>query len=253
MKRTNQRDLLIELIKTNFKLKYRGSILGFLWVLLKPFMQFTILYIVFSASQSEVTNFPIFLLLGLIIFSFTQESINSGTLSLLDKTHIILKVNFDKRLAVFSSIALALINFVINLIIVLIFITFNPITTNLAGVLYAAFIFFTLLVLVNAIAFFTSVLAVKVRDLLHIIEVTMLLLFYASGIFFDIAIVPEPFKSILQYNPIHFSIQAIREAIIHGQIIYESRILILLGISIVLFFLGTQFFKKQVVKIAEYF
>ncbi len=248
-------DLLIQLVKTSFKIKYNGSVLGVVWVILKPFMQFLILYTVFSqfGGNSALDNFTIYLLTGLVIFSFFQESMMSGAHALLDKAHIILKVNFNKTLAIYATFILALINLVINSIIISIFIIFNPIHTNLLAIMYMLFVLTSLATGLVGISFFTSIVSVKFRDMQHIIEVAMQLMFYATPIFYQLEIVPDKFRSILQLNPLYIFIEAIREALIYGEIIYVKRVVFLTIISVFVFLLGRLFFKNKVVQIAEYF
>lgn len=251
----NNYDLLVELVKTSFKLKYNDSILGFIWALLKPFLQFLILYVVFSnfAGNNQVESFTIYLLLGLVIFSFFQESIITGIHSLLDKSHIILKVNFDKTLVVYSTLFLAAINLFINFIIIGIFAVFNPISPNVISILYLVFLLVIGMMGVTAVTFFTSIITVRVRDLQHIAEVGMQLMFYATPIFYQIEIIPEQYRRILEYNPLYILIQAIRAALIQGDIIHIRKVLVLGIISFILYIWGYIFFKSKVTRIAEYF
>ena len=254
-KPNNNFDLLYELVKTSFTLKYHGSVLGFIWVVLKPFLQFLILYTVFSnVGGNETTqSFTIYLLLGLVMFSFFQEGISMGTNALLEKAHIILKVNFNRNLAIFSSLSLSLINFIINFGIVLIFALFNPINITVVSLLYFIFIIFVELILILGVSFFTSIITVKIRDLQHIIEVGMQLLFYASAIFFQIEIVPEPYREILKLNPIFILIDASRHALIYGEIVSIEKVAIIAVISIIILIFGLIFFKSKVKRIAEFF
>ena len=193
MRKSNSLDLLYELVRTNFKLKYNDSILGFIWVLLKPFLVFLVLYIVFSqvAKAQVKENFQIYLLIGVILYSYFSESIISGMNSLLDKAHIILKVNFDRKIAVYSGQILALINLLINLVILIIFSIFSELNLNLVTFAYFIFILLTITFVTLGISFFTSVIFIKFRDLLHISEIGLQVLFYASAIFFPIDQVPS--------------------------------------------------------------
>jgi ABC-2 type transport system permease protein len=254
-KRNNNTDLLYELVKTSFMLKYNGSFLGFIWVLLKPFAQFLLLYFVFSGLRGNDTteNFAIYLLSGLIIFEYFREGIFTGIQSLLDKAHIILKVNFNRTLAVYSTLFLALINFVINFLIVVVFALFTSIDMTFTSFLYFVFIMIILSILMVGVTFFTSIITVMIRDLQHIAEVGMQLLFYATPIFYQIEIIPQPLRSILEKNPLYIIMKASRAALIDGQIIHEKSILLIAALSLVVIFLGYHFFKSKVVRIAEKF
>jgi len=251
----NNLDLLYELVKTSFTLKYNASILGFLWVLLKPFMQFLILYIVFAnlSGNKNMENYTLYLLSGLIIFEYFREGIMTGIHALLDKAHIILKVNFNKVLAIYSTLLLALINFIINFLIIVIFSLFVSIHVNLISFLYFIFIISILSIFITGVSFFTSIIVVKIRDLQHIAEVGLQLLFYATPIFYQIEIVPEPLRTILKYNPLFIILNASRSALIDGTIVYQNKIVLIGLVASIILITGFYFFKSEVTKIAEKF
>lgn len=265
MKNEGSFDLLYELVRTNFKLKYNDSILGFLWVLLKPFLMFLILYIVFSqvAKGAVRANFQIYLLIGVICYNYFSESIVAGMNSLLDKAHIILKVNFDRKIAVFSGQILAMINLFINLIILAVFSIINHVNINIETLLYFIFILIIFTIFTLGVSFFTSVIFIRFRDLLHITEIGLQVLFYASAIFFPIDQVPArmtflfikdiPVRGIMQLNPLYILIQAARDAFLLGEITYEKKVLAIFGLSLALLILGRIYFADKVKKVAEYF
>lgn len=251
----NRPDLLFELVKTSFKLKYNDSLLGFIWVLLKPFLQFLILYVVFSqvGRGANIVHYSVYLLLGLVLYSFFQEGVLMGMNSLKDKAHIILKVNFDKSLAILSSISLAALNLVVNLVIVVVFCLFEGVTPNLGSILYFSFVVITLALIIGAFSFLMSILSIKIRDLQHICEIGLQLLFYATPIFYTLDIVPEQFRGILALNPIYIILDTARHAVIFGDIINVDKILLIFIVALVLIFTNFLYFKTQIPKIAEYF
>lgn len=265
MKKGNDFDLLYQLVRTNFKLKYNDSILGFLWVILKPFMIFLILYVVFSQVAKGVAkeSFQIYLLIGIIFYSYFTESIVLGMNSLLDKAHIILKVNFNRTIAIYSGQILALINLTINLGILTVFALFNKVEINLLTFLYFVLILTIMTMLTLGMSFFTSIIFVKFRDLLHITEITLQLLFYASAIFFPIEQVPDkmtilfmkdiPVQGILKLNPLFILIQAARDAFLTGEVTHIRKVIALAVFSLFLVIVGRMQFRKKVKKVAEFF
>jgi len=265
MKKGNDTDLLYQLVRTNFKLKYNDSLLGFLWVILKPFMIFLILYVVFSqiARGAAQENFQIYLLVGIIFYSYFSDSVVLGMNSLLDKAHIILKVNFNRAIAVYSGQILAIINLLINLLILVIFSLFNDVNLTLQSLVYFAFILVAATFLTLGIGFFTSVIFVKFRDLLHITEIGLQLLFYSSAIFFPIDQVPEkmsfvfiknvPVQDIMSLNPLFILIQAARDAVLLGEITHIRKVLVISLFAVLLTIIGRAYFSKKVKKVAEFF
>ena len=112
----NDIDLYKQFVKTIFKMRYKGSILGFLWVLLKPFFMFIILFVVFSSVSGQVGNltsrqYAVYLLSGLVIFTFFNEGITWGMGSIMERADLILKINFKRDIVVISALTMALINF----------------------------------------------------------------------------------------------------------------------------------------------
>ena len=112
------RILLKELIKTDFKLRYQGSAIGYLWSILKPLMLFAIMYIVFVRFLplgGDVPHWPVALLLGNVIWTFFQETTMMGMVSVVTRGDLLRKLNFSKQTIVFSAVSGAAINFGINL------------------------------------------------------------------------------------------------------------------------------------------
>ena len=122
------RILLKELIKTDFKLRYQGSLVGYLWSILKPLMMFTIMYLVFVRFLrlgGNVPHFEVALLLANVIWGFFSEATAMGMVSIVTRGDLLRKLNFSKHIIVISAVAGAAINFSINLFVVLVFAILN--------------------------------------------------------------------------------------------------------------------------------
>jgi len=254
----NDLDLYKQFVKTIFKMRYKGSLLGFFWVLLKPFFMFIILYVVFSSVSGQVGNlsskqYAVYLLSGLIIFTFFQEGITWGMGSIMERANLILKINFKRDIVVISSLTMALINFGINLLIIGVIGTVLDIQFSLLGVSYILLIGLVMFLGMYGIAFFTSIWMVYVRDLTHITELLLQLMFYASAVFFPIELIPEKYQFIVEYNPIAIYIQTVREALTHRNIINMNFVLGSLLVAILLVIIGNLYFKHNVKRIAEHF
>ncbi|MGK2896606.1 MAG: ABC transporter permease, partial [Candidatus Saccharimonadales bacterium] len=105
--------LLKELVITEFKLRYQGSVLGYLWSLLKPLFLFTILYFVFVfflRVGSDIPHWPVALLLGIVLWNFFGEITNNGLGSIVGRGDVIRKINFPKYVIVLASSISAFIN-----------------------------------------------------------------------------------------------------------------------------------------------
>lgn len=188
------RALLSELIRTDFKLRYQGSVLGYLWSLLKPLMLFAILYVVFSKFLrlgAGVPNYALSLLLGIVLWSFFVEATNSSLKSIVGKGSLIRKISIPRYLIPIAAISSAFINMALNMIVVFVFVLLG---TNTA-LSWESIIIFPLLILELAalsvaVGFFLSAVFVRLRDIDHIWEVARQALFYLTPIIYPITLIP---------------------------------------------------------------
>ena len=122
------RILLRELVVTDFKLRYQGSVLGYIWSVLKPLFLFAILYVVFVyvlQMDRGVPHFAVTLLLGVVLWSFFTEATSNGLGSIVNRGDLIRKLNFPKYIIVISGTISSLINLGINLLVVMLFALIN--------------------------------------------------------------------------------------------------------------------------------
>ncbi len=250
----NDRDLLLEFVKTDFTLRYNNSVLGFLWVVLKPLLMFTVMYIVFSLFLgTSVKYYALYLLLGIMLYNFFNEVTVNGMNSLLQKKDIMLKVNFKRYIAVIGSSVIALINLFFNLIVSVVFFIFNRVLPSFEGILFFLLGIIILYILGIAISFFISIFYVKFRDLQHIWEIVMFVLFYLTPIVYPISLVHGKFALIIDANPLTHILNFARQSIIYGKYLSVYSTMIIFVLSITLFILGFYFFERSIKKIAEDF
>lgn len=260
------RILLYELVKTDFKLRYQGSVLGILWSVLKPLMLFAVMYVVFVKFlkfTDGTPTYPIILLLGISLWSFFTEATTVGMQSIVGRGDILRKINFPKYIIILSSMFSALISLFINIIVVLIFAIFTGVKLSWL-VLWLPMNFLQLFVLALGISLFLSTLYVKFRDIGHIYEVILQIVFYSAPIIYPLSQVAN-FKvfgisaqNIIMLNPIAQIIQDIRHNLIApattpttwgmGGILYS---LVPIIITIVILIIGVLYFNKNSKKFAE--
>ena len=257
------RFLLKELVKTDFKLRYQGSLLGYLWAVLRPMMLFAILYVVFAKilkMGSDIPHYPVYLLAGTVLWSFFSECTNQGIQAIVARGDLLRKISFPKWIIVVSATVTALINFLINLGVVIIFAIINGVTPNL-GWLLVPLIILELYLLSLGISFFLGAINVKYRDISSIWEVFMQALFYAVPVIYPITMVASasPLAAkIFLLNPIAQVIQDVRYFLITDQTIttwnyLENRLLYLipLGMVSLVIILGGIYFRKRSKYFAE--
>lgn len=181
--------LLRELVKTDFKLRYQGSMLGMVWSVLKPLMLFAVMYVVFVRFLrfgAGIPHFAVSLLLAQTLWSFFQESTSQGMRAIVDRGDLLRKINFPRYIVVISSTVSAFINLLISLVVVLIFMIINGVEFRPALLLFPLIVI-ELYIFALAIAFLLSTLYVKFRDIGHIWDVAMQIWFYVTPIIYPLS------------------------------------------------------------------
>ena len=216
------RILLKELTKTDFKLRYQGSVLGYLWALLRPLMMFAILYVVFAKLLkfgNDIPHYPVYLLCGTTMWSFFTECTSQGIQAIVNRGDLLRKISFPKYIVVVSSTLTAVINMLINLLVVIIFALINGVTPSFTWLLVPVFLV-ELYCLSLGIAFFLGAINVKYRDVTSIWDVLTQALFYAVPIIYPISMVANTSAiaaKIILLNPISQAIQDIRFSLITSE------------------------------------
>lgn len=213
------RILLNELSKTDFKLRYQGSILGYLWAIIRPFLMFGTMYLVFAKFLrfgDEIPHYPVYLLVGTVLWNFFIECTNQGIQSLLIRSDLMRKIAFPKWIIVLSATTTALINLGINFVVIILFSFFSGIAPNL-GWLLVPFLILELYLLSLGLALLLGSINIKYRDIQSIWEVLVQALFYAVPIIYPIQMVAtySNFTAhLLMLNPIAQVIQDVRSLLV---------------------------------------
>ncbi|MBR2994463.1 ABC transporter permease [Candidatus Saccharibacteria bacterium] len=213
------RILLKELTKTDFKLRYQGSVLGYLWALLRPLMMFAILYIVFAKLLrfgGDIPHYPVYLLCGTTMWSFFTECTSQGIQAIVNRGDLLRKISFPKYIVVVSATLTAVINMLINLVVIIIFALINGVTPTWSWFLIIPAIL-ELYLLSLGIAFLLGSINVKYRDITSIWDVLTQALFYAVPIIYPVSMIATSSvlaAKVIILNPISQAIQDIRFGLI---------------------------------------
>lgn len=209
------RAIIREMVSTDFKVRYQGSLLGYVWSLLKPLFFFAILYIVFTyiiPLGKDIEHYPVYLLTGVVLWNFFTEATMIGASSVVARGDLIRKVSIPRYLVVISSSISALINLGLSLVVVIIFALINGIMPSLGWLLMIP-VLVELFVLALGISFLLSALYVKFRDVTYVWEIFLQAGFYATPIIYPMTRVPEMYHKWFFMNPMTQIIQDARYAL----------------------------------------
>jgi ABC-2 type transport system permease protein len=207
------------MVRTDFKLRYQGSVLGYLWSLLRPLALFGILYVVFVKFLhfgNGVPHYPVYLLLGIVIWNYFLEVTMGSLGAIVSKGDLLRKLNFPRYVLVMASALSAMINLGFNLLVVLLFAIFTGVPIQPAIALAPVFLV-ELVLLSIGVGFLLSALFVRFRDMSYIWEVVLQALFYATPILYPLNSLPSLYSHILILNPLAQMIQDLRLVVVTDQ------------------------------------
>jgi ABC-2 type transport system permease protein len=173
---------------TDFKLTYFGSVLGYLWSLVRPLMFFGVLYLVFAVIVNfgkGIQDFPVLLLMNIVLISFFQEATGSSITSVLTRENLVRKMHFPRLVIPLSTVLTALMNFGLNLLAVFVFMLAYGVEPRWTWLLFGL-VLLPLVVLASGFAMLLSALYVRYRDVAPIWGVVNQVLFYACPVFYTI-------------------------------------------------------------------
>lgn len=205
--------MLSELVRTDFKLRYQGSVLGYAWSLLRPLFLFAILYVVFVKFLKlgdSIPHFPVYLLLGIVIWNFFNEMTVQSLGSIVGRGDLIRKIKIPRWMIVFSSSISATINLLLNMVVIVVFMVLNHVDL-LVTTLWLPLILLEVYLFALGISLFLSAAFVKFRDVGYIWEVILQAGFYMTPILYPLALITNiNLQKLIMLNPMAQTIQDAR-------------------------------------------
>lgn len=244
--------LFEELIKRDFKKKYKRTILGMVWSVLSPILMLCLLATIFSHFFGRNTShYIIYLFSGQIVFNYYTESTNEGMNALMSNSNIFTKINVPKYLFLFSKNVSALINFGIILIIYFMFVAIDGITFTWKF-LCLIYPIFSLIFINLGIGLILSALFVFFRDIQYLYRLFTQMVMYGSAIFYSIDNMPKNIQMIFYLNPVYDCIAYFRSVVIKGEVPSFELHLIIAFYAVFLFSMGCYIYRKYNYKFLYY-
>ena len=208
--------LIKQLVARDFKTKYKRSVLGYLWSFLNPLLTMTVQYIVFSTIfRSGISNFPVYLLSGIILFNFFTDAVGQGLTSIVGNASLITKVYVPKYIYPVTRVVSSSINMLISVIPLLI-VTLLTGAKITPAVLLLPFALACLLVFCIGMSLFLSTTEVFFRDTQYLWGIVSLVWMYATPLFYPENIIPTQFRFIQTLNPMYHYVRFVRTILING-------------------------------------
>ncbi len=228
------RELLLDLVRKDLRVRYRYAALGFLWALLEPLAYMIVLTFIFERVLTPTDGVPMFgegipfasgLLCGLVFWQFSTQSIGAATASLVENQHLVKKVAFTREVIPLAAMGYPTFSLLIGLVVLLVV---HRVLGGQVGssALWMAPLFLIQLGITAGLGLLTSALNVRYRDVGYMVTVALLLGFYASPVFYDLdwvlaatssGDVPRAVSWLYLTNPMAALLEAYRQALLEGR------------------------------------
>jgi ABC-2 type transport system permease protein len=203
--------------RTEFKLKYADSALGYLWSVIKPLVYFGVLLAVFGSFfhlNAVFSDYPVYLLIGIVMYTFFVDAASMTMLSFVSRSTLLAKLAFPRVVIPLSTTTVASLTFVINLTVVAAFIGWYGIVPR-PNWLFIPFLLGEYWAFTFAVALILATLFVRFRDVGQVWELLAQLLFYVTPIVYPVSYLPASLQPIALLNPLAQVIQDIRHLVIY--------------------------------------
>jgi ABC-2 type transport system permease protein len=190
------RELLVNLVRKELKVKYTASVLGAIWSLLNPVMFLAVFSFVVVVLKNRIPDFPVFLLSGLLAWNFLASSLQAGARSVIDNANLVKKVAFPREILPLSAIGVALVDFVLQSAVLLLFIAVSGHGFRFPEVLLYPLAIVVLLVFTSGLTFWVAALNVRYRDVGHLLNLALLVWFWATPIVYQGWLVQQRLETI---------------------------------------------------------
>ena len=253
----NYRELIWMLAKTDFKLRYQGSFLGYVWAILQPLLMFLVLAAIFSGifgttgRGGGIENYALQLLVALMLFTFFSEGTNAGLNSLKSKAQLVTKIYVPRWSVILASTVNSGLVFLANIVvIILFFIGFQYLPSFTSVVLFFSFAV-ALYFIILAFSLIAAPLLLYLRDVSMIWQVVLRVMFYAVPIIYPLTMLPVWTHQIILANPVAFVVHFTKEAMFndHYPDLWQTSVFI--GSVVALFIFSIYAYKKLIVHAAE--
>ncbi len=239
------RSLLWNFIGRDLKVRYRGTVFGYMWSLLEPMAQVLVYYFLFTTVLRRGTeDYPLVVILGVLPYGFFTAVVQGGAVCLVSNANLIKKIYLPRELFLFGLVGSNLIFLVLSLLVVVPFLVYYGVGLG-ATVLWVPVSVFLLALFASGVGFVVACLNVLYRDVAYVLRVALRILFYGSPVIYPISMVPERLLDVYLLNPVAACLAMMRAGLMNRPLALSSASLgIAAGVSVASFVVGAFVFAR---------
>ncbi len=244
-------DIVYVLTQKEIKVRYKNSVLGYVWSILHPLAFAFVFYLTFKVFMKvPIENYPLFLISGLFPWQWFSNTVGSSVLVLLDNASLIKKLNFPREVIPLSSVMNHTFHFLLSIPVVMLFMyIYGKELSGLMLILMPLLLLIQLLI-TYGLALFLSSIHLFFRDTDRLVSIILTLLFYFTPVVYSESMIPESYRALLYLNPLAILIVSWRNLFLRG-FIDPSYLLSSLVYAILIFLIGYATFRRLSWRFAE--
>lgn len=237
--------VLSTLVSKDFKLKYRRSILGVVWSILNPLLMMVVMAAVFSYMfRFNIQNFPLYLILGSIMFDYMSRATNGAMSSIIDAQSMIKKIRIEKMIFPVEKALFELLNLAISMIAAVMVMAYFRVVPNISAIYELPLLIVYVFLFTAGLSLLLSALSVFFRDVMHLWSVIITAWNYATPIFYPVEMLQGWMQQVMQWNPMYHYVTYFRDIMMWNISPSLEENLICLGMAAITFLVGYLVFRK---------
>ena len=240
------RELFYVFVWRDIIVRYKQTVVGIAWVVFQPLVTtgiFSVFFGKIAKIPSDNLPYPLFVLIGMVIWGFFSSGVSSGSQSLITNEGILKKVYFPRLIIPLSAILTSGFDFLISLVLVLFALIFYGYFPGLSFIFWMPVFILILMLTISGLAMFTSALNVKYRDVRYVLPFFIQIGLFLSPIIYPLSVIYDYRKYFLIINPLTGVVEGVR-AVISNQPVNLEVLFIGLSVSIVVFLFGLFYFRE---------
>ncbi len=244
-------DLLLVLTQKELKIRYKSSVLGYLWSVAHPLAFALVFFIAFKVVvRIQIENYALFLVAGLFPWQWFANSVNASPMILIGNASIIKKVNFPRYFVLLAQVVQDMIHFLLAIPVIIVFLFVYHKTPHISWIYGIPLLLGAQFLIIYGLCLIIASMNLFFRDLERLTQLCTMLLFYCTPVFFDEAMIPAQYRDFLYLNPLSLLIINWRMLFLNGEI-HIFHLLASYCYACFIFLMGYLVYRKLSWKFAE--
>ena len=213
------REMIVSLVKRDLKSRYKGSVLGFMWMFLNPLFQLFVYTIVFSGiMRMNIDKYYLFLFVALVPWIFFSTCLSGGTMVIFGQQDMVKKIYFPREVLPIAFTTSQFVNMLLSFVVILVVVFCSGITVEPMAYVCLPVVMLIEYILALGITLLASGLTVYFRDLEHILGILSMAWMYLTPVLYSIDMVPEAYRGLAYINPMTSITIAYRDILYYGKV-----------------------------------